>query len=576
MPLKDYSLANGAAVADQVDEPTADITAGAIATTQIHGCEISEIAAIPLADIEASPFNPRKTRNAEADDELADSVRDVGVLEPVLVRPMPLREGESPFGGQRYELVFGHRRWHAAQAAGLLTIPAMIRELSDADSAQLQAIENLQREDLTAMDEARGYAAFIAAHGINKDQLAERIGKSRTHVYNRLKLAELVPAAADALLADKISTSTAEQIARIPAKHQDKALAVALETFPFATKRSFRKVRDELLEKFTLDLKTAIFDTGDAVLLELAGACTTCPKRSGQTPELYGDMITRDEPLYKWGKSQHGSADICTDPDCFAAKKKAHLANKRAELAAKGVTVVAGSAAMAAVDAQGNVKGAYIALSEVKGELAKLKKNPRQVAGVPVDQPTVVTIQNPRDGKTIQAVKRADLADAGAKVEKHAKVQDRYAQEAKQRKEERERNDAKADELTKSNMALLARVRAAAALVPRTALDLQLIAQVAWAGVEYSERQTLASLHGFSHQGELEERIGEMDVDALGLFCLDCALIDNVAVESYRLKETPDNLLRAAAHYGVDTKAPADAGTTPEDAFVGTEEGGES
>lgn len=573
MPMKDYSLADGVAVADQVDEPTADSTAGAIATVQIHDGEISEIAAIALEDIEPSPFNPRKIRNSAADDELADSVREVGVLEPVLVRPRPMQPGESPFGDQRYELVFGHRRWQAAQAAGHLTIPAMIRELSDADSAQLQAIENLQREDLTAMDEARGYAAFIQTHGINKDQLAERIGKSRTHVYNRLKLAELVPAAADALLADKISTSTAEQIARIPAKHQDKALAVALETFPFATKRSFRKVRDELLEKFTLDLKTASFDTSDAVLLELAGACTTCPKRSGQTPELYSDMITRDEPLYKWGKSQHGSADICTDPDCFAAKKKAHLANKRAELAAKGTTVVAGSAAMAAIDAQGNVKGAYIALKDVKAEMAKLKKTPRKsLAGVDLAPPEVVTIQNPRDGSTIQAVKRADLADAGAKVEKHAKVQNRWEQEQKKRNEETAKKQAQAEIKSSQNLTLLMAVRAAAAAVPRTALDLQMIAHVAWAGVAHRAKHTMASLYGFSEVAGLDELIDQMDVDALGLFCLDCALVNDVEVIAYTLEHEPDNLLRAAKHYGVDTKAPADAGATPEDAFVASAE----
>lgn len=553
MSLKDYDLSSGTAVAElPADMPTA-------LAEPIHDSEISEIAAVSVDCIDPSPFNPRLTRNSDADDELADSVRQVGVLEPVLLRPKPLQPGESPFGADRYELVFGHRRWRAATAAGLLTIPAMIRELNDADSAQLQAIENLQREDLTAMDEARGYAAFIQAHGINKDQLAERIGKSRTHVYNRLKLAELVPAAADALLANKISTSTAEQIARIPSQHQDKALAVALETFPFATKRSFRKVRDELLEKFTLDLKTAIFDTGDAVLLELAGACTTCPKRSGQTPELYSDIITRDEPLYKWGKSQHGSADICTDPDCFAAKKKAHLANKRAELAAKGVTVVAGSAAMAAVDAQGNVKGAYIALSDVKGELAKLKKKPRKgPAGEDLAQPEVVTIQNPRDGSTIQAVKRADLADAGAKVEKHAKVQNRWEQDQKKRNEEVRKAQEKAELKTSKNLALLKAVRAAAAAVPRTALDLQLIAHVAWAGVSYHGQPIVAELYGFSDVEGLDELIDQMDVDALGLFCLDCALVDHVKIQGYQLEKQPEALLRAAAHYGVDPQAPAE------------------
>jgi len=565
MPMTEYTADAGTAVAEQA-ETTASTT---IATAPIHDNEISEIVAVPLADIQASPFNPRQIHNAAADAELAESVRQVGVLEPVLLRPLPLQPGEDPFSHEHYELVFGHRRWLAAQAAGLDSIPAMIRTLSDADSAQLQAIENLQREDLTAMDEARGYAAFIETHGVNKDQLAARIGKSRTHVYNRLKLAALVPDAAKALLDGKLSTSTAEQIARIPAKHQVRALAVALETFPHATTRSFRRVRDELLEKFTLDLKTAIFDTADAVLLELAGACTTCPKRSGQTPELYGDMIERDEPLYKWGKSQHGSADICTDPDCFAEKKKAHLANQRRALEVKGATVVAGSAAMAAVDAQGNVKGAYIALSEVRAELAKLKKNPRQVAGVEQAPPTVVTIQNPRDGTTIQAVKRADLADAGAKVEQHAKAQNRFDEARKRDAKARAENEAKAKALTDRHLALLASVRDAAAQVPRTAFDLQLIARVAWAGVEYSDRQVLAQLYGFKHHVDLGKHFGNMDVDALGRFCLDCALVHDVQVNSYSLKQQPENLLQAAKHYGVEVPMCDAAGMTPEQALAG-------
>jgi ParB/RepB/Spo0J family partition protein len=552
--MTEYSSADGHAVADHNDTPP---PAAATQAAPIHDSEISEIAAVPVNAIVASPFNPRQASNAAADQELVDSVRQVGVLEPVLLRLHPLQPGDDPFGEERYELVFGHRRWRAAIEAGLQSIPAMIRELSDADSAQLQAIENLQREDLTVMDEARGYAAFIQAHGITKDQLAERIGKSRTHVYNRLKLAELVPAAADALLAGKINASTAEQIARVPTKHQPKALAIALEHFPFQAQRPFRQVRDAILEKFTLDLKTAIFDTSDAVLLELAGACTTCPKRSGQTPELYGDIIKRDEPLYKWGKAQNGSADICTDPDCFAEKKMAHLANQRAAIEAKGDKVIGGSAAMAAIDAQGNVKGAYIALGDVRDELAKLKKKPRKgEAGEDIAQPEVVLIQNPRNGQTVKAVKRADLIDAGAKVEKHAKVQNSWEANEKRRKAEQAKNEATADERTAQHMRLLEAVRTAAAAVPRTAFDLQLIARVTWEGVDYHDKIVVAKLHGFEHEHELENQIGQMDVDALGRFCLDCALVDQVRVHAYRLESQPENLLQAAKHYGVDIEAP--------------------
>ena len=137
------------------------------------------------------------------------------------------------------------------------------------------------------------------------------------------------------------------------------------------------------------------------------------------------------------------------------------------------------------------------------------------------------------------------------------------------------RNSDADDELADS-------VREAAALVPRTAFDLQLIARVTWQGVDYHAKQLLASVLGFKTSDELGKRIGQMDVDELGRFCLDCALIDGVKVESYRIKDQPENLLQAAKHYGVQVDGQAskdDAVTTPEDALaaaVGDGEGSEA
>ena len=574
MPMTEYAE-SGTVVDDQADTMTPSTDAPATAEPSFL--------MLPHSLIVPSLTNPRKSFDQGKLAELAASIAASGMHQPVLVRPLPEHRLEDTFRDRRpgqplptHELVAGERRLRACKLAGVAELPCLVKDLTDHQVLEVQIVENLQRDDLSELEEAEGYATLVAATGIAKEDIGERIGRSRTYVYGRLKLLDLCPPARAALREGKIDSSTAELIARIPAKHQDKALAVALETFPHATRRSFRKVRDDLLEKFTLDLKTAIFDTSDAVLLELAGACTTCPKRSGQTPELYGDIIKRDEPLYKWGKSQHGSADICTDPDCFAAKKKAHLTNARHEIEAKGTTVVAGSAAQAAVDAQGNVKGAYIALSDVRAEMAKLKKNPRKsLAGADLPPPEIVTIQNPRDGSTIQAVKRADLADAGAKVEVHAKAQDKWEQERKRSLQERAALDAKATALTEQNLALLASVRAAAAQVPRTAFDLQLIARVTWEGVEYEDRSLLATLYGFKTADQLGRRIGQMDVDALGRFCLDCALVGDVHATAYSLKRQPENLLQAAKHYGVKV----DAATTPEDALaaaVGDGEGGKA
>jgi len=544
MPMTEYTEAGTALAEEPSVQPSAPLPALAI-----HDGEISEIAALPLVDIVASPFNPRRTYNQAAMDELVESVRAAGVMQPILVRPND-PDGGAPgasatLTGHAWQVVYGHRRFLAAQAAGLTHIPAMIRPLNDEEAARCQAVENLQREDLTALDEAQGYAAYIEAHRITRDELAARIGKSRTHVYKRLALAHLVPEAAQALQDGKMQAEVATLIARVPPKLQAKALATLEGRDPDRDyKWTYRRFRAELLDKFSLDLKGAIFDTQDAVLVELAGACTACPKRSGMTPEIFGDIIEGDDSMYQ--VRSKGSADICTDPDCFATKKKAHLVLEAAKLTAKGATVVTGTAAKNATDASGNVKGSYIALSEVRAELKKIADDKK---------PVIVTIQDPRDGKTYKAVKRADLADSGVKVEKHAKVEDKWRADAAKASAKRTENEGKAKVLTVQYRALLDQVRAAAAATTRTAFDLQLVARAAWEGVEYNDRELMAELYDFKSSKQLEKTFGQMDMDALARFCMDCALVSKVRVHAYSIDSKPESLLQAAKHYGIDARS---------------------
>src|SRR6185369_8593562 len=124
-------------------------------------------------------------------------------------------------------------------------------------------------------------------------------------------------------------------------------------------KSSFRRIRELLKERFTLDLREALFDTKDAELLADAGTCTDCPKRTANSPE-YEDL-TQDQKD-RWERVHKGEPNLCTDPDCFEAKKKAHLANRAAALEAKGKTVITGGKARNAISAHGEVKGGYIAL----------------------------------------------------------------------------------------------------------------------------------------------------------------------------------------------------------------------
>jgi ParB family chromosome partitioning protein len=137
--------------------------------------------------IRPNPRQPRKTFEPAALAELEQSIRELGVLVPILVRPVPIALGERP----AYELIAGERRWRAAAAARLETVPAIVREADDRSSLEVAVVENLQRADLDALEEAMGFAHLIEEYGYTQERLAERIGKSRPAVANALRLLNL-------------------------------------------------------------------------------------------------------------------------------------------------------------------------------------------------------------------------------------------------------------------------------------------------------------------------------------------------------------------------------------------------
>ncbi len=506
-----------------------------------------------------SPFNPRARYDQQALADLAETIRGVGVMQPILVRPIDLDGAVRDGAGEKaptYEIVFGHRRVRAAKLANVATVPAIVRPLTDLQSAQLQAIENVQRQDLDAFEEAEGYAHYIRVHGVTKDQLAAEIGLSRTHVFSRLKLLNAVPAVREACQAGEIGSEVALLVSRIHStKLQEKALASLKSnghSLEDGGKRSYRRIREFLRERFTLTLGDALFDPKDERLLLDAGACTTCPKRTENAPE-YQDLA--EGHTSSWGKPISGQPTLCTDPDCFEAKKKAHLANKAAALQEKGKTVITGGKARAAISAQGEVKGGYIALKDVKAELAKAKaKGKKGNEGIEV---TTVTIQDPRTGKTFEAVKADDLKVVGVKVKEPKASGGRYDYEAAERKraEEHRREEAKAQAETQANIAILAAVRTAAAGQPLSAFTLQLIVQAAVAGVDYSQFALIAKLHECKNIEALRKKVGQLPADRLTTLALDCALVAQVVQRPYHGNSKPDALLAAAKHFGVDVTA---------------------
>jgi ParB family chromosome partitioning protein len=150
--------------------------------------------ALPIANIRPGKFQPRKRFDESEVEALAKSIREKGILQPVLVRPVAGEPG-------MYELVAGERRWRAAQQAQLHEIPALVRELADRDTLEVALVENLQRQDLTAIEEARGYRRMMDDFRRTQDDVAEIVGKSRPHVANTLRLLTL-PAPVQAMLDD--------------------------------------------------------------------------------------------------------------------------------------------------------------------------------------------------------------------------------------------------------------------------------------------------------------------------------------------------------------------------------------
>ena len=161
---------------------------------------------VEIARIRPNPAQPRQHFDEESLAELAESIRRHGVLQPILLRP----------SGDGYELIAGERRWRAAQSAGLHIIPALVRDDDDSSSAELALIENVQREDLNAIEEAEGYQALVARFGHGQDEVAKLVGKSRSHVTNLLRLLALPEAVRLMLMRDDISMGHARAILTAP------------------------------------------------------------------------------------------------------------------------------------------------------------------------------------------------------------------------------------------------------------------------------------------------------------------------------------------------------------------------
>jgi ParB family chromosome partitioning protein len=174
-----------------------------------------DIVELPIAVVSPNPNQPRTSIDDEKIAELADSVRKVGVLQPIIVRPH----------GEEYQIVAGERRWRAAKAAGLEKVPVRVMGATEGEALELALIENLQRQDLNSMEEARGYRRLLTEYQMTQAELVDKVSKSRSAVANTLRLLDLPDEVQELLASDKLTAGHARAILAVPDEERRLRLA---------------------------------------------------------------------------------------------------------------------------------------------------------------------------------------------------------------------------------------------------------------------------------------------------------------------------------------------------------------
>lgn len=354
----------------------------------------NEFRMLPHELLFESKTNPRRHFDKVGLAELTESVKARGVLVPLLVRA-----GEQG-GVHGYEVVAGARRFRAAKAALLAEVPARVVELSDDEVLEVQVIENLQREDVHPMDEALGYQALMKRPGYDADVLASKVGKSRSYIYASLKLCDLTKVAQKVFLDGKLNRSTALLVARMPHDLQAKAVEPITDQ-----DMSVRQASEFIQEDFMRRLGTAPFPVADAELLPAAGACGSCPKRTGNQRELFGDVK---------------SADVCTDPGCFQKKSELYVARRLEEAKAQGSKVLEPAQAKKLIPYGYQGPDTYMPQSSMVLLESRCREDPKnrtykQLLGKDVD-PAAITVAVTGDGDMVELVDKK----AAAKLLKEA------------------------------------------------------------------------------------------------------------------------------------------------------------
>lgn len=274
---------------------------------------VKDITMVAISAIRPNSFNPRKHFDEDSLNELADSIRQQGILQPVTVRPTADTNG--------YELVFGERRYRAATIVGLQEIPAIISDLSDDEAEEIAITENLQRKDVTPMEEANAYQRFIESGRHDLSSLAVQFGKSEAYIRTRLKFTSLIPEIASLLETDEITVSVANEICRYGEDIQREVYEQHLkEDVTYSNWRGMKasEIAKDIERIYTADLNRYSFDKA---------VCLSCPHNTNNLT-LFHD----------------GGCGKCANRTCLAEMNASHLVEKAVQCLADNPTAILGHA----------------------------------------------------------------------------------------------------------------------------------------------------------------------------------------------------------------------------------------
>jgi ParB/RepB/Spo0J family partition protein len=282
----------------------------------------AKLEVISVDKISISTTNPRKSIELKALKELSESIKEHGILQPILVRPYI---DEKSTWETDYQLVCGERRYRAALEAGLEEVPCNIRVLTDEEAFELQIIENLERKDVHPLDEADAFKRMLDSGKYSMFDIAAKMAKTESFIAQRLKLVDLIDEVRADFLAGHLGIGHAILIARCDAIKQ---MDIYKDSKPWhqnghSDYGTLYQLK-EAIESDSYLISEAKFDTEDAELVKGCGACSVCPKRSGVNPVLFEDM----------------AEDRCFDEKCFDEKAEAHLIKEVARIINNGEDIV--------------------------------------------------------------------------------------------------------------------------------------------------------------------------------------------------------------------------------------------